>query len=148
MERWVCKRALHRKRHLCLPRLESIGSDELALLSKEGLNLFSMFFGNSVGLIETRRGKLYRRPQLAASIRQELRAGDILLEKTPFRLTDMLIPGFWGHAAIWTGSEEELKALGIWQHPLVVAITPISARAAWSSRPYGRGCVLIRWSIF
>ncbi len=99
--------------------LESIGSDELRLLSKEGLNLFSMFFGNSIGLVETRRGKLYRRPELAVSIRQELRAGDILLEKTPFRLTDMLIPGFWGHAAIWTGSEEELKALGIWQHPLV-----------------------------
>ena len=99
--------------------LESIGTDELRLLSKEGLNLFSMFFGNSIGLVETRRGRLYRRPELTASIRQELRAGDILLEKTPFRLTDMLIPGFWGHAAIWTGSEEELKALGIWQHPLV-----------------------------
>ena len=100
--------------------LESIGSDELALLGKQGLNLFSMFFGDSVGLIETRRGKLYQRPKIAASIRQELHAGDILLERTPFRLTHMLIPGFWGHAAIWTGSEEELKALGIWQHPLVV----------------------------
>lgn len=100
--------------------LESVSSDELTLLGKQGLNMFSMFFGNSIGLVETRRGKLYQRPKLAASIRAELRAGDILLEKTPFRLTDMLIPGFWGHAAIWTGSEEELKALGIWQHPLVV----------------------------
>ncbi len=99
--------------------LQSVGVDELALLGKQGLNLFSMFFGNSVGLVETRRGKLYRRPAMAASIQQQLRAGDILLEKTPFRLTDMLIPGFWGHAAIWIGSEPELKALGIWNHPLV-----------------------------
>lgn len=106
--------------------LQSVGVDELTLLGKEGLNLFSMFFGNSVGLVETRRGKLYRRPDMAASIQQELRAGDILLEKTPFRLTDMLIPGFWGHAAIWIGSEQELKALGIWNHPLVTKYhTPI-----------------------
>ena len=100
--------------------LESIGRDDLTLLSKQGLNLFSKFFGNSVGLVETRRGKLYGRPELVASLRQELRAGDILLEKTPFRLTDMLIPGYWGHAAIWIGNEAELRALGIWQHPLVV----------------------------
>ena len=85
-----------------------------------------MFFGNSVGLVETRRGKLYRRPELAAAIQHELRAGDILLEKTPFRLTDLLIPGFWGHAAIWIGNEQELKALGIWNHPLVTKYhTPI-----------------------
>ena len=32
-------------------------------------------------------------------------AGDILLEKTPFRLTDKLIPGYWGHAAVWIGGE-------------------------------------------
>jgi uncharacterized protein YycO len=38
----------------------------------------------------------------------------------------MLIPGFWGHAAIWIGNEQELKALGIWNHPLVTKYhTPI-----------------------
>lgn len=99
--------------------LQAVGVDEFNQLSKEGLNLFSMFFGNSVGLVETRRGKLYRRPAMTASIQLELRAGDILLEKTPFRLTDLMIPGFWGHAAIWIGNEPELKALGIWNHPLV-----------------------------
>lgn len=99
--------------------LQSFGVDEFTLLSKQGINLFSMFFGNSVGLVETRRGKLYRRHDIAMSIQQELRAGDILLEKTPFRLTDMLIPDFWGHAAIWVGNESELQALGIWNHPLV-----------------------------
>jgi len=48
-----------------------------------------------------------------------LRAGDILLEKTPFRLTDKFIPGHWGHAAIWIGTEAELRNLGIWEHELV-----------------------------
>jgi len=69
--------------------------------------------------VETRKGKLYNREDVLVSLRKQLCAGDILLEKTPFRLTDKLIPGFWGHAAIWIGSENELKRLGIWNHPVI-----------------------------
>jgi uncharacterized protein YycO len=50
-----------------------------------------------------------------------LQPGDILLEKTPFRLTDSFIPGHWGHAAVWIGREDELRQLDLWEHPLVVA---------------------------
>jgi hypothetical protein len=56
----------------------------------------------------------------AAVIARTLRPGDILIEKTPFRLTDKLIPGYFGHAAIWVGSEAELTALGLWDDPRVV----------------------------
>ena len=56
---------------------------------------------------------------LQARVSSALRAGDILLEKTPFRLTDSFIPGHWGHAAIWIGTPDELRELGIWDHPLV-----------------------------
>jgi hypothetical protein len=45
---------------------------------------------------------------------------DILLEKTPFRLTDQFIPGFYGHVALWVGTEDEIKSLGIWEHPFIV----------------------------
>ena len=38
------------------------------------------------------------------------------MEKTPFRLTDKLIPGHFGHVAIWVGTERELKALDLWDH--------------------------------
>jgi uncharacterized protein YycO len=79
-----------------------------------------MLFGNAIGLVETRKGKLYGRDNIGREVRETLRAGDILLEKTPFRLTDKLIPGYWGHAAIWIGTEQELKELGIWDNPLVV----------------------------
>ena len=48
-----------------------------------------------------------------------LQPGDILLEKTPFRLTDRFIPGHFGHVAIWIGDQEELHALGLWDDPLV-----------------------------
>ena len=95
-------------------------TDSISGLEREGVSLFSMVFGNAVGLVETRKGKLYRKKSVVNDVRGNLRAGDILLEKTPFRLTDKLIPGYWGHAAVWIGGEDELKELGLWDHPLVM----------------------------
>jgi len=99
--------------------LGAASSDTISGLEREGVSLFSMMFGNTVGLVETRKGMLYGKKSAVSEVRGVLRAGDILLEKTPFRLTDKLIPGYWGHAAVWIGSEAELKELGIWDHPLV-----------------------------
>jgi uncharacterized protein YycO len=97
----------------------SVTTDTLTGLEREGTSLFSMVFGNAVGLVETRKGKLFGREEVKTDIKGNLRAGDILLEKTPFRLTDKLIPGYWGHAAVWVGNEAELRELGIWDHPVV-----------------------------
>lgn len=99
--------------------LTRFSTDAMKLMKDESLNLSSLFFGNAVGLVETRRGKLYRQPGVRTQVRNSLRAGDILVEKTPFRLTDTFIPGHWGHAAVWVGTEDELKALKIWDHPVV-----------------------------
>lgn len=102
--------------------LEMLGTltvDGLFTLKNESTNLTSLLFGNTIGLVETRRGRLYKRDDVARHVGGQLRAGDILVEKTPFRLTDTFIPGHWGHAAIWIGSERELRDLGIWEHPLV-----------------------------
>ena len=99
--------------------LTEISSDTLSNLGKEGMNLFSLLFGNSVGMVEVRKGRLNNDLTAHSKISSQIRAGDILLEKTPFRLTDKLIPGYWGHVAIWVGSEAELKQLGIWNHPVV-----------------------------
>jgi uncharacterized protein YycO len=93
--------------------------DTLKKLRNEGVNLSSLLFGNAVGLVETRRGKLDAKPVVLDKLAATARAGDVLLEKTPFRLTDAFIPGHWGHVAIWVGSEAELRQLGIWEHPVV-----------------------------
>lgn len=95
------------------------GIDSLFALKDESTNLSSLLFGNTIGLVQTRRGKLYERPEVVPHVRRNLKAGDILVEKTPFRLTDSFIPGHWGHAAIWIGDESELRELGIWDHPVV-----------------------------
>jgi hypothetical protein len=85
----------------------------------------SKAFGNTAGLFQFRRGYLYHSKPLIQDLQSKLRPGDVLLEKTPFRLTDRFIPGYWGHNAIWLGTEDELKSLGIWDHP---KIKPLQAR--------------------
>ncbi len=80
----------------------------------------SKFFGNTVGLIAFRKGYMTKLPlSEKTQIASELRPLDIMLEKTPFRLTDQFIPGFYGHVAIWVGTEAELKEIGVWDHPAV-----------------------------
>lgn len=80
----------------------------------------SKIFGNAVGVIAFRKGKMTHLDiEARNSIKAELRPLDILLEKTPFRLTDRFIPGYYGHVAIWVGTEEELKELNIWDHPII-----------------------------
>lgn len=100
--------------------LSGVTNDTLAKTRDDGINLFSLLFGNTVGLVQTRTGYLHNDPKVRDTLSSQLRAGDILLEKTPFRLTDKLIPGYWGHVAIWLGSEQELIDLGIWDHPAVI----------------------------
>ena len=71
----------------------------------------SKFFGNTVGEVQTRSGKLKKYADQRGwmnGLKQKLRPLDMLLEKTPFRLTDRFIPGHYGHIAFWLGQPEEL----------------------------------------
>mgnify|MGYP000023498927 CR=1 FL=1 len=95
------------------------GYDSFKDLRSHGSNSFSKIFGNTIGLVQTRHGKLYQQELAKQSIRKKLKPLDILLEKTPFRLTDKLIPGYYGHVAIWLGTEKELKELKLWNHPFI-----------------------------
>ncbi|MBL4715330.1 MAG: Poxvirus G6 [Bacteroidia bacterium] len=99
--------------------LGKITADVIAELRQDGMNSISKFFGNSVGLIESRKGKLYNNKEVAKSLRSILQPLDIILEKTPFRLTDKLIPGHFGHVAIWIGNEADLNSLDMWDHELL-----------------------------
>ncbi|EQC46860.1 YiiX/YebB-like N1pC/P60 family cysteine hydrolase [Bacteriovorax sp. Seq25_V] len=80
----------------------------------------SKTFGNFVGsdLFVARRGKLHdlkeRDPERFDKLVSEMRALDMLVEKTPFRATDKFIPGHWGHVAVWLGTKEELQEHKLW----------------------------------
>lgn len=93
--------------------------ERLTLRGKRGVRSvsygLSMGFGNLVGLVETRKGYLNSLPRNEREeLIAEMKPLDILMEKTPFRLTDKMIPGHYGHVAIWLGTEQQLKDLHVW----------------------------------
>lgn len=95
--------------------------DDLRELGTMSSFATSRLFGNSIGLLESRKGLLLAlEPDEKRSLAASLEPLDVLLEKTPFRLTDKFIPGHYGHVAIWTGNEAQLRAIGVWDHPAVV----------------------------
>ena len=93
--------------------------DLVAATGTEGLDIISSLFGNTIGLYEARKGKLFGDESARKKIQSVLQPLDILLEKTPFRLSDKLIPGHFGYVAVWTGTKAEAVAAGIWDDPVV-----------------------------
>lgn len=80
----------------------------------------SKVFGNTLGLVAFREGLLKNLSKdEKRDITNQMQPLDILLEKTPFRLTDQFIPGYYGHVAIWVGDESDLRALDLWDHPVI-----------------------------
>lgn len=86
--------------------------------SDQALRALTWVFVEAVAIPEPRMGLLVeseaRRAATLESLRSLLRPGDILVEKSSFRLNDRVVPGYWGHAAIWLGTDEELADLGVW----------------------------------
>ena len=72
----------------------------------------SQVVGNTVGLVRWRAGKLKDDAAMLKTLQAQLQPGDILLEKTSFALTDKSIPGHFGHAAIYTGTANQLRDMG------------------------------------
>lgn len=102
-----------------LGEFERITEDLVSETTANGLDVVSGLFGNTIGLYESRKGKLADNEDAKRKIQSVLQPLDILLEKTPFRLTDKLIPGHFGHVAIWTGTKAELIDMGVWDEQYV-----------------------------
>lgn len=94
--------------------------DGIVTFLDKTMNIVSAFFGNSVGAVRWRKGYLYDHKPTHERLENNLRPLDIVFEKTPFALTDTFIPGNFGHAAIYIGTEKQLKEIGMWNHPDVI----------------------------
>ncbi len=92
--------------------------DSLDELGKSTAGTISELFGNGIGLVETRKGKLWNDAAYEEHLKAILQPLDLLLEKTPFRLTDKFIPGHFGHVALWVGTAADLSALDLFSDPL------------------------------
>ena len=89
-----------------------------------GIDLWTMFsnkasgtYGNVVGKVKWRQGWLKDNAKAIEAFRVVLKPLDIILNKTGNKLTDLNIPGNFGHAAVYLGTEEQLKDLGLWERP-------------------------------
>ncbi len=80
----------------------------------------SWAFGSVIGDISWGRGDLYQNSKLEEEIFNNLRPLDILVEKTEKHLTDKVIPGNFGHVAIWLGTRKQLEAMNLWNDPVVL----------------------------
>lgn len=79
----------------------------------------SKIVGNTLGLVRWRSGKLKGNQEMLQTMLYHLQPGDILLEKSPFTLTDKTIPGHFGHVAVYIGSLEQLQAMDALDMPMV-----------------------------
>ena len=76
-------------------------------------------FGAIVGPIEWREGRLHKNDTAREELLKKLKPLDLLLEKKSFKLTDYTIPGHWGHIGVWLGNEDQLREIGMWEHPII-----------------------------
>lgn len=92
-------------------------------LSGRGLNKIkftsSQIVGNTMGIVHWRAGKLKDDAAMLKNMLAQLQPGDILLEKTPFTLTDKSIPRHFGHAAIYIGTADQLREMNGLDLPVV-----------------------------
>lgn len=95
-------------------------SDDIVDIFNKLTNILSGFFGNMAGSIQWRKGYMYNDLSTLKHIKKSLRPMDIILEKSPFALTDKFIPGHYGHVALYLGTKSELQNIQMWDHPAIV----------------------------
>lgn len=64
-----------------------------------------------------RSGYLNNEAEVYEEAIKNLRPLDLVYEQRKFALSNLTIPGHWGHVAIWLGTKEQLQELNLWDEP-------------------------------
>ena len=85
----------------------------------EFVNKTSKILGNTILGYQWRAGTLKDNKEIVPHLNSILRPMDIANSRIRNKVSSFIIPGFWTHNAIWIGTEDDLKDLGIWDHPKI-----------------------------
>jgi hypothetical protein len=75
--------------------------------------------GTVLSHVAWRSGHLKSKPAAQKAVLDVLQPLDIVLVSSKGRRSGQVIPGLFGHAAVYIGTEQELQRLGVWSSPKV-----------------------------
>lgn len=76
--------------------------------------------GMAISAVQWRHGRLNSGSGALDYLRARMRPLDVFLFSNKHRLSGHTGAGLFGHSAVYLGSERDLKALGLWNHPAIV----------------------------
>src|SRR6185503_8802981 len=81
-------------------------------LAYKGQAFISTWLGSTRVRVPREGARMISEKQLA-EMRQQLKPGDILIERQNWYLSRAFMPGFWAHAALYVGTTNDLIKLGL-----------------------------------
>lgn len=99
-----------------------VRADELRDLAGAGFYRASSGVSTLIGdarLRAPRQGHALISPAQFTELHGKLKPGDILIERRNWYLSNAFLPGYWPHAALYVGTADELRALGVADDPRV-----------------------------
>jgi hypothetical protein len=89
---------------------------------KEAMYRAQTFISTWIGDTKVREphdGKSLIQPAQLNELRAKLKPGDVMLERRNWFLSNAFLPGYWPHSALYVGTPEDLKRLGLDRDPRV-----------------------------